>query len=125
MSFPSTIAKYQIHYSQFMDKTFNNKNCSACRKLTELKILQIYLEKRKGFYFSRPCIRDWPCPFTQHRSEIEKLQERLYTVSQRLENQCDMETLEKIKKEAASHKLKVKTCPSTNFKEEMLKAVPF
>lgn len=92
MSSSTNKTEYQSKYENFIFETYKNKKFSACDKLLEFRTLLVALDQIKNTYWRRPCWRDWPCPFGQHRSEINKLKERLAPLEKKLQMDCAVES---------------------------------
>lgn len=65
---------------------------SACKQLDMLRECVVRLNQAKKTYWQRPCLSNWPCFFTQHRSEIEKLKETLSPMEKRLIRECEKQS---------------------------------
>lgn len=103
----ATITKYQEAYDKFVNppKTGNEKP-TACDRLKEFRMLAVFLKQEKNTYWRRPCWADWPCAFTQHRAEIDKLTERLHPLGQELERECLIETNVKLAAKATEEAMR-------------------
>lgn len=69
----------------------DGKPQSACAQLDKFRETIVALNQTKRTYWPRPCLSDWPCLFFQHRSEIEKIKERLSEPEKRLMRECESE----------------------------------
>jgi len=97
-----------------INRKLEEKETSACEKLDYLRSNKVALDQKKATYFRRPCIRDWPCfYFTQHRSEIDKIKERLVPIEQRLSRECSVEIYSR-ETDAAARSLSTTSTSSQN-----------
>lgn len=65
---------------------------SACKQLDQLRECMVRIDQIKNTYWQRPCLRDWPCLFTQHRSDIDKLKETWVPLERRLTRECEKQS---------------------------------
>lgn len=92
---------YQKAFTAFETKLHAGKE-TPCSLLLHLRALSVELAQTKNTYWRRPCLRDWPCIWDQHRSEMDKLMERLAPIEKDLERQCKSQTaVEEVAKAAA------------------------
>ncbi len=68
------------------------KGKTQCEQLDVLREAFVHLDQVRNTYWHRPCLRDWPCLFTAHHYEIDKLKEQLSPYLRRLERGCEVET---------------------------------
>lgn len=68
------------------------KGRTQCEQLDILREAYVHLDQVRNTYWHRPCLRDWPCLFTAHHYEIDKLKEQLAPYLKRLERGCEVET---------------------------------
>lgn len=108
------IPPYRDEFDKFFSATMPDDSLGACDKLLELKTLGVSLEQHKNSYWRRWCLQDWPCPWTQHRSNIDKLKQRLQPVTQSLERECSVETNSKL---AAQTARRIMECQAPNGDE--------
>lgn len=85
---------YNLAYEKF-ETILNNPEISSCKKLDELRLLQFDLRQMWDTYWTRPCIKNWPCFFDQHKSKIQDMHGRLDIIKLSLMSQCELEMFAK------------------------------
>ena len=89
----TNVTDYQARFDEYTQGTSQRSDLTACQQLEQYRITMAALTQMRSTYWSRPCLRDWPCVATQHRSEIDKLQEQLGPLEHDLRRRCYNETV--------------------------------
>lgn len=90
-SVPSSRQPYHEREDVFM-RDLKKPESKPCAQLLLMREFAVAMNQMKHTYFRRWfCLRDWPCPLTQHRDEIDKILERMVPMTKDLEVQCDLQ----------------------------------
>lgn len=82
---------YERIYRDF-ETIRKDSKMTECDKLDELKRLQIDLKQLYATYWTKPCFKNWPCPFNVEYHPIEDLQEKMAVVITSFIRRCETET---------------------------------
>ncbi len=82
--------EYSVSFREFQTN-LHKEELTACNKLDDLRDLQVSLRQLRATYWMRPCLKNWPCVFDQHHSNIDDLQERVAVIELSLLRQCEAE----------------------------------
>jgi len=66
-----------------------SKKEEACEIWKDFKNLVLKLKQEHRKYIPMPCLSDWPCIFTQHRTEIRNRLEEAKSMKSIFEKDCD------------------------------------
>lgn len=113
-----TTKKYQADFDEFTQITLNNPKLSECQKLDTIRMLLVSLGQQRDEYWTKPCLRNWPCLWVQDHSEIDKLREKLAPVLQRCKRDCIAEINGKGTKAGQAAKVLTTTSTSSTVSTE-------
>lgn len=82
--------KYTKVYRDY-ESRMKSKDLSPCDKLDDLRTTLVTLGQVRGTYWMDSCLRDWPCVFTTHRANIDKITEQLAPIIRRSERECELQ----------------------------------
>lgn len=72
------------------DSRMKDQKRSPCEQLDDMRRTMVTLQQIKNKTWRSWCLRDWPCLFTQHRDNIDRMREQLSPVQRRLERECEL-----------------------------------
>lgn len=92
---------YHTAYQKF-EAAVDSPEKTGCNKLDHSRKLQVELRQLRATYWTKPCLKNWPCVWDQDHSNIDDLQERIAAVQMSLLRQCESETVIHNVKQAAA-----------------------